>query len=310
MSFKIIRSLMLVSASVSLLAACGSHDTGIEANKTLAPVPPISDLNDAAPAPLAASTQPLPLSDADTVTPVMPIAAPTAPLALTAPAGSMEERIAKLEQSVGALRSDYARIMPAFASLNTTNERIQTLLDGMEAEGKIPAETALHRPATAATPVTTTATPTPVVEAPKTAIKVAASEEDEAAAAVTPAAATEAPPSSGLANSVTSIRIGEHGNKTRLVFDLTAQKKPDFKYDLDNGEKVLFVEMPGSAWAGKAAGTPNSPLIASWNAQKGSAGGSTVAIQLKKEARVLSTEYLAAEGKDPARLVMDIASGG
>lgn len=278
-------------------------------------MPPITEMDAAMAAP---APQPLPLSDTDTLTPVMPVAAPTATTTTTtvttsAPAGSVEERIAKLEQSVGSLRADYARIMPAFASLNTTNERIQTLLDEMETDGKIPPNMAANRPAAHA--------PAPTVVVPKTAMKVQPSEEDQAMmaeadtspAAVAPAAAPTqeaAAPASGLSNTVTAVRIGEHATKTRLVFDLTSKSKPEFKYDLDNGEKVLMVELPGSAWSGKTVGKPNSPLIAGWNAQKGSAGGSAVAIQLKKDARILSTEFLGSDGKDPSRLVLDIASGG
>jgi predicted aconitase with swiveling domain len=241
----------------------------------------------------------------------MPVAAAPATEITSAPPissdGTVEERISRLEQSVGALRSDYARIMPAFASLNTTNERIQTLLDEMEADGKIPPVAAAKRPE-----------PVPTVAAPLAAMKVQPSEEEMAADAippqtVAPAAApssAEPPPAAGLANTVKAVRIGEHGNKTRLVFDLTTTTKPEFSYDLDNGEKLLMVEMPGSAWDGKDSGQPNSPMIAGWNAQKGSTGGSTVVVQLKQNARILSTEFLKAEGGDPSRLVMDIASGG
>lgn len=321
--------LLLSMASALTLAACGSSGGDAGGQKTAAPMPPITEMDSAMAQP---APKPLPLSESDTLTPVMPVAA--AP-ASSAPAGtigdsSIEGRIARLEQAVGALRSDYDRIMPAFASLNTTNERIQILLDQMEADGRIPAGTAARSaprtfaPAMAQAPAAQQAAP--VVSAPSAAAKTPPSEEDMAAdetatpqkaASVAPAAAPETPiaeaapaPSDALTNTVTSVRIGEHGSKTRLVFDLTSKTKPDFKYDLDNGEKLLLVEMPSSAWGGKASGTPNSPLIAGWNAQKGASGGSAVAIQLKKDARILSTEFLKAEGKDPARLVMDIASGG
>ena len=136
------RLALMTGLSLLALAACGSG--GSTTAKSAAPMPPIDEMDTAMAQP---APQPLPLGKSDTLTPVLPSAAmpapPSADNATTttvttvtgAPDPVMEARIARLEASVGALRSDYERIMPAFASLNTTNERIQTLLDEMEAEG-------------------------------------------------------------------------------------------------------------------------------------------------------------------------------
>ncbi len=361
------RSVLLVSISALALGACsGSSGTGQA--KSSAPMPPITEMDAAMNAPA-----PQPLSESDTLTPVMP-------RAIAGTGGeAMEERIARLEQSVNAMQGDYQKIMPAFASLNTTNERIQKLLNQIEREtGKKVALTDAPAPVAAAAPLTTVTT-TKTVAAPATPIVTVTSapaKEAVPATGVTPAAGTVsranaepvktvteqtttvttdtvvhsdaattgAPPlsafkeqptaeearaeaarqtgkaatatqasaalSSGGENAVTGVRIGEHGTKTRLVFDLDGKTKPAFKYDLDNGEHLLLVEMPSSAWTGKSSGTPKSPLVAGWTASAGTSGGSSVAIQLKKDARVLSTEFLKAEGKDPARLVVDIAPQG
>lgn len=318
---KTTRSLLTtLSVSVIALAACSSSSSAPSA-KTAAPMSPITEMDTAMDQP---APQPLPLSQSDTLTPVMatnamPAETTTVVTTTTAPvvAGSMEERIARLEQSVGSLREDYARIMPAFASLNTTNERISMLLDQIESEtGKRPAmpqETAsapvvapTAKPVTAAAlaPAATTTTTT-VATTQTTTQPPAAPVAAPAAASAEPAAGT------GPDGAVTGVRIGEHGNKTRLVFDLSSKSKPDFKYDLDNGEKILLVDMPESGWQGATSGKSSvSPLVSGWTAQKGANGGSSVAIQLKADARVLSTEFLKAEGSDPARLVMDIAAGG
>lgn len=305
--------LTTLSVSVIALAACSS--SAPPSTKTAAPMPPVTEMDMAMEQP---APQPLPLSQSDTLTPVMATNVPQTTTVITttetAPAvpGSVEERIARLEQSVGSLREDYARIMPAFASLNTTNERISLLLDQIEGEtGKrpvMPQETA------AAPVVTPTAKPVTAAAmapaAPMTATTVTTTQTTTVAA---PTAATAEPAAgtTGRDGSVTGVRIGEHGNKTRLVFDLSAGNKPDFKYDLDNGEKLLMVDMPESGWQAATSGKSSvSPLVSGWSVQKGANGGSTVAIQLKADARVLSTEFLKAEGADPARLVMDIAAGG
>ncbi len=333
---------LLASISVLALGACsGSSDT--RQAKSDAPMPPIGGIDSAMSEPAPQS-----LSGSDTLTPVM----------ATASAGGMEERMARLEQSVGALQSDYQRIAPAFATLNTTNERIQMLLSQIENETGIKSTVASAPAAPATTSVTEkTTTTTAMMPAPAAAAKtvipapgtvskandvvltqtVTTTVENETAeasapplsafknqpspdeakaeaarqAAISSAAGTKAPIQAiAGANSVKGVRVGEHGAKTRVVFDLTGGAKPEFKYDIDSTEKLLVVEMPGSNWTGAATGTPKSPMIESWAAQETPSGGSTVAIQLKKGARVLSSEYLKAEGTSPARLVMDIGVDG
>ncbi len=313
---------LLISISIITLAACSSDNSAPPSPKTAAPMPPITEMDMAMEKP---APKPLPLAQSDTVTPIeKAAAAPANPLA---PSSSLEERMARLEQNVGALQSDYNRIMPAFATLNTTNERIQTLLDEIEKEtGKRPviveASDAEVAPAEAPKPAVAAERPSlsmppmaglkaePEPPKPASAAPVAAAKPAEAqtAAAVKPAAA---PTTTAVtaSSTVTGVRIGEHGDKTRIVFDLTAKAKPDFNYDLDNAEKLLLINLPASAWAGAESGKASAaaPLIQGWTVQK-EAAGSTLAIQLKKGARVLSTEYLKAEGKDGPRLVVDIAS--
>jgi hypothetical protein len=340
---------LLVSISIAALTAC-SGSSGHQA-KSAAPMPPVAEMDAAmaSPAPLGVT-----LTESDTLTPIMP----------QAPAsGSTEERLARLEQSVNALQSDYQRIMPAFASLNTTNERIQTLLSEIEKEKGLHSAvaakaTTVPAPAPAAIKtVTTTETPSGTIEVveeetvPATGVIPPAgsvsraepvktvtdatttvttssvvanesapplssiqsrptAEEARAEAARQTQTAAPAPAAAGHGNSVTGVRIGEHGSKTRLVFDLQGKTKPAFKYDLDNAEKLLLVDMAATGWTGGTAGRPKSPLIDSWTVTEGNEGGSSVAIQLKKSARVISTQFLGAEGKDPARLVVDIAPQG
>ncbi len=338
------RSVLLVSISLAALTACSSGG-GTQHAKSTAPMPPITEMDAAMNAP---APQPLPLSEGDTLTPVMAHAPDNE---------TVEQRMARLENSVNALRGDYEKIMPAFASLNTTNERIQTLLTEIEKEtGKKiappPAQAIKAQPKQEKVPVTGVLPPagtvigeTMVVKSSDVPVKKTVTEavimETESvdadapplsafkeqptveqaraeaarqaalsASKVAPAAATETPKQAATAigpNSVKGVRIGEHGSKTRLVFDLAGNNKPDFEYDLNNGEKILTVDMPASDWAGAQTGKPKSPMIDGWSVEKGANGGSIVAVQLKKDARVISTEFLKAEGKDSARLVIDIA---
>ncbi len=331
------KTLLLAGLSVSALSAC-SGGAQTEA-KTLVPRPPVENM-DADGQALAAS---------DTITPVME----------QAPAGeTVDERMARLEREVSELQADYKRIMPAFASLNTTNERIQTLLSEIEQQtplGQGAAKTqesaqattamAMAEPAVASSGSAATSVLTPGAVSKSSSAQTATSavypEEDFAAAAkeepaapplsafanqptveearaeaarqtgtaqdvanVSPAAALSAP------NAIKGLRIGEHSAKTRLVFDMTGKEKPAVTYDIDNSEHLMLVQLPSSSWDAAKAGSPSSPLIENWAAQDTPSGGTAVAIQLKKNAKIVSSEYLKAEGGNPARLVVDIAAGG
>ncbi len=185
------------------------------------------------------------------------------------------DRIAQLEKEVAALRADYNAMMPAFNGLITTNERIKTLLDQLEQKaGVAPAA----QPAEAAP----------------------AKKASEPTASVTPA------PSSG-ATVVSGMRIGEHGDKTRLVLDVTGAT--EYKTDINAAEKKLLITLPGAGWAGKESVSGlKSPLVSGWTAAAGAAGGVVVTVSLKSEARVVSHERLKAEGSSPARIVLDIAA--
>jgi hypothetical protein len=330
---------LLLSISVLAVSACTGHS--VDADKTAAPTPPasMSESNT-----LTANDTLTPMSVTTTTTSSTTSPAPLSipPVTTSAP-GTIEDRMARLENAVGSLRSDYDRIMPAFASLNTTNERIQTLLDEIEqqnggaASGKSAAASApMSKPIqpfkTTQTTTTVTqseattsptaggvlpppgsvsraaptaaTTTTKVVETRTEATLAPSADVMKAMDEMTPAAASSTAAVTGAAKGV---RVGEHANKTRLVIDLAGNAKPDVSYDLDNTEKLLLVDLPGTTWGGAKSGTTkSSAFVSGWTAQDGANGGSNVAVQLKKGAKILSTEYLKAQGKDPARLVIDL----
>ncbi len=310
---------LLVSISLVALTACsGGQAKGIESTKASAPIPPITTTEST----LTENDTLTPMTTVTTTTTSMPESLATPPmvnsvatLPPTTGNSTIEERMAKLEHAVGSLRTDYDRIMPAFASLNTTNERIQTLLDEIEDQGGVVPKGAAATKTTETTVVTKHA-PVPgsvsvppketkIVETKTTEVVTPSPEVMEAMAGTTTTTTTTT--SVAATETVKGVRIGEHGSKTRLVIDLTGKTKPEVSYDLDNAEKLLLVDMPGASWAGDKSGAPkSSAFITGWSVQEGAKGGSNLAVQLKKDAKILSTEYLKAQGKDPARLVVDI----
>lgn len=131
----------------------------------------------------------------------------------------------------------------------------------------------------------------------------------------TPTAKTTAIPaakpvsSAGLA--VTSLRVGEHPGKTRLVLDITGGTggKIVHSVDLDNGEKILVIEIPSASWSAPATRSfAGAPLIASYKADQNASGGTLLIFQLKAPAKILYQGQMAgASGSTGGRLIIDLA---
>lgn len=292
------RTTLALLLSTVALAACGSSEPSTVTQGSIAPPPPgeIVVVNHGLdhPPPQDESTVLAPAglkADETTIAIQSPPLQEGVPEPLTTQATTVVEtvsvtgessRLAQLEKEVAALRADYNAMMPAFNGLITTNERIKTLLDQLEQKaGVSPA------PAPAA------ATPAAV---PASAVKAA----PQPQAAATPAPTTGAAIISGM-------RIGEHGEKTRLVLDASAVT--EYKTDVNNADKTLVISLPAAGWSGKetVAGL-KSPLVSGWTASSGPSGGTLVTISLKSAAKVVATEHLKAEGGASPRIVIDIAA--
>ncbi|MBU0800911.1 MAG: AMIN domain-containing protein, partial [Alphaproteobacteria bacterium] len=102
------------------------------------------------------------------------------------------------------------------------------------------------------------------------------------------------------------IRFGENKDKTRIVLD--AAQQVTFTQDIDNNEQILMVRLPGSAWNTAAQQqVTDSPLVAAYTATPDGAGGTTLAIQLKRPAQVAMAQSLPPGGSKGHRVVIDLA---
>ena len=92
---------------------------------------------------------------------------------------------------------------------------------------------------------------------------------------------------------------------TRLVLDLSGAVK--YKYDLDNTENLLVIELMGAQWSDKMSETiKGSPLIQSWAVQKMDGDqGSRLIINLHKAAKVSKESALS----NPHRIMFDLQPG-
>ena len=119
-----------------------------------------------------------------------------------------------------------------------------------------------------------------------------------------PVSASETPPVKGGAT-VQNLRVGEHEGKTRLVFDMAGSAS--YRYDIDNAEKLMIIELPGAEWAGKTQWTAGkAPLLASYTVSPLDGGGSRVIIELKQAVSVVYESKLDGGGGQPWRIVIDL----
>jgi hypothetical protein len=284
------KSVTMLLCSVALAGCSGGSDTPPSAQGNVPP-PDIVVVNHGLPATQAAATDetkvmaPSELKPDETTmvveTPPLQEGIPqpleeetAAPVEIQTPAtpamvdGTEAGRIALLEKEVAALRADYNAMMPAFNGLITTNERIQKLLMDLEKQAGMKGQ------------------------------------ETQAQAVSDPV--TVAPASGGPV--VSGLRMGEHGDKTRLVLDVSSVTA--YATDINDAEKQLVITLPEAGWAGKGGAQGlRSPLVDSWMVKPGEKGGSIVTVMLKKAAKITGTERLKAPAEGgSARIVIDIAA--
>lgn len=194
----------------------------------------------------------------------------------------MSERVAQLEREIADLRQDMALMLPALTRLSGVQESLASVAGGMQ-------PTAGYGQAPPVPPVRALASAQaqPVSLAPSAALPVAVPR-------TVPA-------------QVTQLRVGEHPGRTRLVFDTTADVS--YSYEVDNGEKILRVSFPGASWAAPVQSAfANSPMVVSYQATPDGNGGTTLAIQLQRNAQVALAQGLPAASGVPPRVVVDLAA--
>jgi hypothetical protein len=140
-----------------------------------------------------------------------------------------------------------------------------------------------------------------VKEAPKEA---APQKKEPVKAEVKKAEPAKSVPAGVLA--VTSVRVGEQSkNITRIVLDTT--KPAELRYDLDNSEGLLVIDIPKSQWkATEELAFKNSPMIKAFHATQDD-NGAHLAIDLKQDAKVVTTARLTPSGSSGHRVYVDIA---
>lgn len=115
-----------------------------------------------------------------------------------------------------------------------------------------------------------------------------------------------AAPAGEASATISAIRFGGEGGKTRIVLD--AKKPLAYTKDLDNKEKLLVIDIPKMSWgAAKQGKAPTSSAIDSWSAQPNNHDGTTLVIALKKTVTISYEGILQPESNNPHyRIVIDL----
>lgn len=108
--------------------------------------------------------------------------------------------------------------------------------------------------------------------------------------------ATAAKAAVNVSGGANGIRIGTHDDSVRIVLDV-AKGDPKFTTNLDGGEKLLTVDVPGASFPAGSVNV-NNPLVSSYSVQ-----GNTIAFTLKADTKILKSTVL----KNPTRIMIDLA---
>ncbi|MCB9989656.1 MAG: AMIN domain-containing protein [Rhodospirillales bacterium] len=230
-------------------------------------------------------------------------------------------RLESLEREVAQMRSDISMMMPALTRLSQIQGDLQVILQNYQPSGGMPTQTPYNDAHLDVQAMPEYVPPPPPAVSPQGMQQQAPSYYSTSPVTApvptpvtTPVHSAQPPvapvpvyqPAAASAMAVSQVRFGEHGDKTRLVLD-TSGSVP-FRYDLDNGEQILMVELPGAAWNTTAQSQfANSPLIASYNAIPDGQGGTQLAIQLRRPAQILWAQSIPPAAGKGNRVVIDIA---
>ena len=112
--------------------------------------------------------------------------------------------------------------------------------------------------------------------------------------------------SGGSSATVRGLRIGQHGEKTRIVLDVSASTP--FSYNMDVRKNVLVIQLPNARWGAEAKRVFDAhPLLMAYLAKPNSSGGTFLAIKMKRSAAlVFKAKYGASGSNANHRIVFDV----
>jgi predicted small lipoprotein YifL len=115
-------------------------------------------------------------------------------------------------------------------------------------------------------------------------------------------------PVSSNMTGITSIRVGDYPDKTRLVIDVGAPIT--FTHDIDNAERILVITTSAKSLSAPMQGAfTTSPLVSAYSAEKTADGSVRLVLQLRAAVKVVKAQALGpSEGKGH-RIMFDLIPG-
>lgn len=116
-------------------------------------------------------------------------------------------------------------------------------------------------------------------------------------------------PSAAESAIISGIRVGQHSDRVRVVFDVTKKGTP-FNADLDNNEHILVVELPNAHWETPVLSESfgKMPVLESYKVEPFNNGqGNVFVLQLKGSSKILAQSKLKALSGGGERIVIDLA---
>jgi hypothetical protein len=107
--------------------------------------------------------------------------------------------------------------------------------------------------------------------------------------------------SAASAPAITAVRLGDHGDTTRIVLD--AAGKPGYAAHLEEGGRRLVVELPRAEWAAAQKAALRNSRVGGYEFADGKA-----VFDLPAPLLIKSQQLLPPQGKAGYRIVIDLAA--
>lgn len=236
-----------------------------------------------------------------------------------------DQRFDRVENVVKDMRKDFETYKPAIVRLAAVEEDIQSLIGELEIllqktppapKTKSAKTYDINAPPDAGSPPPTVARaierdPDPVQEEQEydPPIALVKADVDNKPPVQAASAASKAKAAAKACEGVCAqnLRIGEHSNKIRMVFD-TSEKTP-FSVDLDNEERLMIIELPNATWKSAMSKTLSGiPTLGSYTVEPINDGkGTMIILSLTANTAIITESRLVPDKTSPYhRIYIDI----
>lgn len=181
-------------------------------------------------------------------------------------------------------------------------DQATSLINDLRAQEAATATPPASMPAPVAAPKTVRPMAKPILDGPRAKPAVKATQPTMMAK---PQAVAASPESTTKSITPSTVRLGVHDDKVRLVIE--TDQPITITPDLDLNEKILLLDVQGADFSGTKLGTTPNDVVKSLETSSGQ-GGNRLIIELKRDTKVLKTATLPpGPGQPRYRTMVDLA---